>query len=141
MEELKKWLLEKTADRTILPKSMLRKAIDYSLNLWEGLCRYAYDGRLEIDNNLVENTIRPVALGRKNYLFAGSHDAAQNLAILYAIIGSCEKNNINPHLYLNWILKKVATEKVTPQAVDWLPHRVDPALFSTYDQISSILNT
>ena len=129
LDELKKWLLEKTADRNILPKSMIRKAIDYSLNLWEGLYAYALDGRLEIENNLVENTIRPLALGRKNYLFAGSHDAAQNLAVLYSIVGTCEKNNINTFKYLDWLLRKVANEKVTDQAVNWLPHRVDSELF------------
>jgi hypothetical protein len=78
------------------------------LNLWEGLKAYAYDGKLEIDNNLVENTIRPVALGRKNYLFAGSHDAAQNLAILYSLVGTCEKNGINTYKYFNWLLPKIA---------------------------------
>lgn len=129
LEELKEWLLDKTADRNILPKSMIRKAIDYSLKRWEGLSAYAYDGKLEIDNNLVENTIRPLALGRKNYLFAGSHDAAQNLAILYSIIGTCEKNNINTFKYLEWLLRKIANEKVTPQAIQWLPHRVDTTLF------------
>ena len=127
--KLKEWLLDKTADRNILPKSMIRKAIDYSLRRWEGLSVYAYDGRLEIDNNLVENTIRPLALGRKNYLFAGSHDAAQNLAVLYSIIGTCEKNNINTFKYLEWILREIANKKVTPQAIQWLPHRVDPTLF------------
>ena len=130
LEELEKWLLDKASDRTILPKSMIRKAIDYTLKLWKGLSAYAHDGQLEIDNNLVENTIRPLALGRKNYLFAGSHDAAQNLAILYSIIGTCEKNNINTFKYLEWVLRKVANNKVTPDAVNWLPHRVDPALFN-----------
>ena len=129
LDELQKWLLDKTADRNILPKSMIRKAMDYTLNLWKGLYAYVLDGRLEIDNNLVENTIRPLALGRKNYLFAGSHDAAQNLAILYSIIGTCEKNNINTFKYLDWLLRKVANEKVTDQAVNWLPHRADPKLF------------
>ena len=129
LEKLKKWLLEKSADRTILPKSKIRTAIDYALSLWKGLEAYAQDGMLEIDNNLVENTIRPVALGRKNYLFAGSHDAAQNLAILYSIIGTCEKNGINTFKYLNWILPKIANEKITPDAVNWLPHRVNPDLF------------
>jgi len=131
LKALEKWLQAKSGDRTILPKSMIRKAIDYTLKLWKGLSAYAQDGRLEIDNNLVENTIRPVALGRKNYLFAGSHDAAQNLAILYSLMGSCEKNNINPFKYFNWVLKKVAAEKVTPQAVEWLPHRIDPKMLET----------
>ena len=132
LDKIYKALLEKSGDRTILPKSMLRKAIDYSLNLWKGLCAYAHNGELEIDNNLVENTIRPIALGRKNYLFAGSHDAAQNLAVLYSIVASCEKNNINTFKYLNWILQKVATSKITPEAVEWLPHRIDPQILENF---------
>jgi transposase len=128
LKEIKEWLVEKSADRTILPKSKLKIALNYTLNLWKGLEAYAHDGKLEIDNNLVENTIRPVALGRKNYLFAGSHQAAQNLAIFYSIVGTCEKNNINVYQYLNWLLRKIATEKITPDAVNWLPHRVDPTL-------------
>ena len=118
LKELELWLTQKYADRTILPKSLIRKAINYSFKRWKGLCAYAQDGKLEIDNNLVENTIRPIALGRKNYMFAGSHDAAQNLAVLYSIIGTCEKNNINAYKYLHWILRKIATNKITPQAVE-----------------------
>lgn len=128
LKELKTWLLDKTADRTLLPKSQIRTAIDYSLNLWKGLEAYAQNGKLEIDNNLVENTIRPVALGRKNYLFAGSHNAAQNLAILYSLVGTCEKNDINVYKYFNWLLPKIAQEKITPHAVNWLPHRIDPKI-------------
>ena len=135
LKEIKAWLIEQSADRTILPKSKLRIAINYTLNLWKGLEAYAHDGQLEIDNNLVENTIRPVALGRKNYLFVGSHQVAQNLAILYSIVGTCEKNNINVYEYLNCLsqdlvglLRKIAIEKITPDAVNRLPHRIDPAL-------------
>jgi len=119
LEQLQKWLTDQHADRTILPKSLIRKAIDYSLSRWKGLSAYAYDGQLEIDNNLVENTIRPIALGRKNYMFAGSpgsHNAAQNLAVLYSIVGTCLKCNVNVYKYLHWILKKVAANKITPQA-------------------------
>ena len=133
LNQLYNALLEKSADRNILPKSLMRKAIDYSLKLWEGLCAYAHNGLLEIDNNLVENTIRPIALGRKNYLFAGSHDAAQNLAVLYSIVASCEKNNINTFKYLNWILRKVANNKITPQAVQWLPHNIDPKILDEFN--------
>ena len=128
LRELEQWLIEQHADKTLLPKSLIRKAIDYSLSRWKGLMAYAHNGRLEIDNNLVENTIRPIALGRKNYMFAGSHDAAQNLAVLYSIIGTCEKNNINAHQYLHWLLRKVATCKITPQALNWLPHHIDPQI-------------
>jgi len=125
LADLEKYLIEKTGDRTILPKSLIRKAIDYALSRWKGLSAYAYDGELEIDNNLVENTIRPIALGRKNYMFAGSDEGAQHLAVLYSIIGTCLKNNINVYPYLHWLLKKVAAHKVTPQAIKWLPHRMD----------------
>jgi transposase len=132
LNELEKWLIEKSADQSILPKSLIRKAIDYALSRWKGLSAYAYDGELEIDNNLVENTIRPIALGRKNYLFAGSHEAAQNIAVLYSIVGTCLKNNINVYTYLHWVLKKVASHKITPDAVDWLPHRIDPAILERF---------
>jgi len=126
LEQLQKWLTNQYADRTLLPKSLIRKAIDYSLSRWKGLSAYAYDGQLEIDNNLVENTIRPIALGRKNYMFAGSHKAAQNLAVLYSIVGTCLKCNINVYKYLYWILKKVAANKITEESKEWLPHRIDP---------------
>jgi len=70
-----------------------------------------------MDNNLVENTIRPLALGRKNYLFAGSDYGAQNLAIGYSLINTCIKNSINPSKYLCWVLKKIANNKVNDQAL------------------------
>lgn len=129
LEELRQWLTHQYADKTILPKSLMRKAIQYAFQRWTELSTYAQQGVLEIDNNLVENTIRPMAIGRKNYLFAGSHDAAQNLAVLYSLVGTCEKNGINPKMYLEWLLRKVASHKVTAEAVQWLPHRVNPELF------------
>ncbi len=134
LKELEEYLLEKTADRTILPKSLIRKAIDYALPRWKGLSAYAHDGELEIDNNLVENTIRPIALGRKNYMFAGSDEGAQHLAVLYSIVGTCLKNNINVYSYLHWLLKKVAAHKVTPEAVDWLPHRIDSEVLANFER-------
>ena len=135
LKELEKFLIEKSADRTILPKSLIRKAIDYTLPRWKGLSAYAYDGELEIDNNLVENTIRPIALGRKNYLFAGSDETAQHLAMLYSIIGTCLKNKINAYTYLHWLLKKVATQKITPDARDWLPHRIDLDILKNFQDL------
>ena len=93
---------------------------------------YTHNGRLEIDNNLAENTILPIALGRKNYVFAGSHDAAQNLAVLYSISSTCEKNNIIAYQYLHRILRKVVTSKITPQVINWLPHRIDPQILVNF---------
>ncbi len=131
LEELGNWLKEQYTSGLLLPQSPIGKAIAYSLKRWKGLCAYAHDGQLEIDNNLVENTIRPVALGRKNYLFAGSEDAAQNLACLYSIIGTCDKHGLNAQRYLTWLLRKVATQKVSPDAINWLPHRMDQQLLQT----------
>ena len=78
LNELGQWLNHQLINNKVLPKSPIGKAITYTLQRWEGLCAYAQDGQLEIDNNLVENRIRPVALGRKNYLFAASDEYAAN---------------------------------------------------------------
>jgi len=75
-------------------------AFAYTLTLWPRLVRYIDDGRFYIGNNLIENSIRPVALGRKNYMFAGSHAAAQQAAVIYSLVGSCKINNIEPFSYL-----------------------------------------
>jgi hypothetical protein len=69
--------------------------------------RYIEDGRYEIDNNLIENSIRPVALGRKNYLFAGSHEAAQYAAMMYSFMGTCKINNVEPFAWLRQVLSVI----------------------------------
>lgn len=81
----------------ILPKSPLSKALCNSIRLWYELMTYLFDCRLEIDNNLMENAIRPNPLGRKNYLFAGSHDAAQNIAMCRSLYSMCYLNQVNPY--------------------------------------------
>ncbi len=84
----------------VLPKSLIGKAIAYTITRWEKLYRYTTSGILEIDNNLVENAIRPVALGRKNYLFAGSHSAAYRAGMIYSLLASCKNNGIEPYQWL-----------------------------------------
>jgi hypothetical protein len=79
---IKAWLDQQV--REVLPKSAMGKAIGYTLGQWPKLERYTSDGRFEIDNNLIENAIRPVALGRKNDLFAGSHEGARRAALIYS---------------------------------------------------------
>lgn len=103
LEEIKSWLKENIT--CVLPKSSIGEAIAYSLVRWEKLCIYASDGKLEIDNNLVENAIRPVALGRKNYLFAGSHDSAQRAAMLYSFMATCKLRRVEP---LAWLTKTLS---------------------------------
>jgi len=90
-----------------LPGSPLGKAISYTLKRWDKLCVYTNDGILQIDNNLVENSIRPVALGRKNYLFAGSHERAQDAAMLYSLFATCRLHNINPEHWLTHLFENI----------------------------------
>jgi len=74
--------------------------------------RYTENGQWEIDNNLVENSIRPVALGRKNYMFAGSHEAAQQAAMMYSFLGTCKINNVEPYHWLKEILARISDHSV-----------------------------
>ena len=110
LEELEIWLKKNISE--VLPKSAIGVAIAYSLGRWGRLKRYIDDGHYEIDNNPIENSIRPVALGRKNYLFAGSHEAAQRAAMIYSFLGSCKKNNVNPCDWLTDVLNRLPDHKV-----------------------------
>src|SRR5690606_12403080 len=92
INEMGKWIFEEI--KNTLPKSQIGKAMAYAYARWDALSAYLYDGNLQIDNNLVENAIRPVALGRKNYLFAGSHDAAQRAAMIYSFFANCKKHDV-----------------------------------------------
>lgn len=110
LDNLKTWMMENY--KSVLPKSIIGQALHYSLQRWDKLCAYTSDGRLQIDNNLVENAIRPVAIGRKNYLFAGSHNGARRAAMLYSFLGTCKMNNINPFEWLRHVLTKIADHPV-----------------------------
>lgn len=105
LEELEKFLIEEQP--RALPRSAIGKALSYTLHLWPRLKCYVNDGRYNIDNNLIENSIRPVALGRKNYLFAGSHDAAINAAVVYSLLATCKLNNIEPFEWLKNALEAI----------------------------------
>ena len=95
-----------------LPKSSFGKALYYLLQRKKKLKAYCTDGRINIDNNLVENSIRPLALGRKNYLFAGSHDAAQRIATMYSFFATCQKNDVNPVTWLKAVLDEIAEHPI-----------------------------
>jgi hypothetical protein len=98
--------------KAVLPQSAIGQALHYSLQRWDKLCLYATDGNLQIDNNLVENAIRPVAIGRKNYLFAGSHNGARRAAMLYSFLGTCKINDVNPFEWLSHVLSVIPTHPV-----------------------------
>ena len=105
LNQIKAWAIEEYPK--VLPKSPIGKALDYYLQREKKLRSYINDGRLEIDNNLVENAIRPLALGRKNYLFAGSHNGAIRAAMIYSFIGSCEKSGVEPREWLKDVIKRI----------------------------------
>ena len=109
LQSLELWLKENIL--RVLPKSPIGKAIAYSLERWDKLSYYASDGEVEIDNNKVENSIRPLALGRKNYLFAGSHNAAQRTAEFYSLLNTCKWNGIEPWEWLKETLEKIPDYK------------------------------
>ena len=106
---MSEWIKEQLGDPKVLPGSAIGKALRYSAESWDELSNYLYDGRLEPDNNLVENAIRPVALGRKNYLFAGSHQAAQRAAMVYSFFAICKKHEVNPYEWLKYTLENIMT--------------------------------
>ena len=109
LKQMEEWL--KTNIIEVLPKSAIGKAIAYKLNLWPKLKGYIEDGKYEIDNNLIENAIRPLALGRKNYLFAGSHKAAQRAAMMYSFFATCKINKVEPLAWLTDVLNRIPEHK------------------------------
>ena len=122
LNELGAWMAEQV--RTTIPKSPFGKALIYSISRWDNLMTYLKDGYLEIDNNLVENAIRPNALGRKNYLFAGSHAGAQRAAMFYSFFGTCKMNSVNPFKWLKTVLE-IIPDYPANKIADLLPQNLD----------------
>jgi hypothetical protein len=104
-------------------KSELAEAFNYSLNRWDSLCRYAQDGRLEIDNNTAERSVRGIGVGRKNFLFFGSDSGGERAAIIYSLIESCKLSHIDPQRYLHYVLERIADYPVN-RIEDLLPWNV-----------------
>ena len=124
MDALGQWLVDEYPQ--VLPKSAIGKAFYYLIGRYNKIYLYLQDGRLEIDNNLIENSIRPVALGRKNYLFAGSHAGAQRAAMVYSLLGSCKLQNIDPYAYLQDVLERLPEQPVN-RLKELLPPHCKPA--------------
>jgi transposase len=122
IERLKKALALLKASHRHLPQSLLGQAIDYTLGQWPTLEIFLNDGRVEIDNNLVENAIRPTAIGKKNWLFIGDAGAGERSAIIYTVIESCRRRQIDPYTYLRDVLTRLPhmtnrqIPEVTPEA-------------------------
>jgi transposase len=94
----------------VLPKSPLGQALRYALNQWEALVRYTQDGRLSIDNNVAEREMKRIAIGRKNWLFAGSDRGGQTAAVLYTMMSSCQRHGVEPYAYLEDVLRRLPTQ-------------------------------
>jgi transposase len=105
MAELNEWCMREI--RNVNPGCLIGKAITYTMNQWKRLEQFLHDGRIEISNNLIENLIRPLALGRKNWMFAGSEEGARRLAIIYSILATCRLNDVNPFDYLCHVLEEL----------------------------------
>ena len=118
---------------TVLPKSALAKAVTYARNQWKALRRYTTDGRLTIDNNVSERTLRHQAIGRKNWLFLGSKNAGPRAAVLYTILAGAKRHRIEPWAYVRELLMRLHAED--PQLEEMLPDRwaaVHPAAVLTH---------
>lgn len=113
----------------VLPQSPIGKAFDYCVKRWISLQNYLVNGILEIDSNLVENAIRPLALGRKNFLFAGSHDAAKDIAMFYSFFVTCAQHQIDPQKWLTYVINNINDTK-SSQIQNLLPQYIDKNLLS-----------
>lgn len=122
MVAFEKWLVNEYPK--VLPKGRMGKAIKYTYEIYHRLTRYHLDGRYRIDNNLAENSIRPLALGRKNYLFCGNDDAAENAAVIYSLMGCCKAGEVNFREWLVDVLKNIHTydKDYSKDLAELLPH-------------------
>ena len=123
MEAMKLWM--ETEGVKYSERSQTGKAITYAYTRWDNMMRYLDDGRLLLDNNLAENEIRPVTLGRKNYLFCGNHEAAGNMAVVCSLLATCRNHDINPRDYLNDIISQMPyhTKASREELIQLPPHQ------------------
>ena len=129
LEKLKRWFV--LTHRSEPPSSDLAMATGYPLNHWTALTRFVDDGRLSLDNNICEQQMRAIALGRRNYLFCGSHDAARRTAVLYSLMRTCAQHNVPPLPYLTDVLRKLADGWPQKRIHELLPDRWQPTPAST----------
>ena len=124
VEALEPWLHAKLL--LVSQKSKLAEAIRYALSRWAGLSRFLDDGRLEIDSNVVERAIRPIALNRKNALFAGSDGGAEHWAVVASLVETCKLNSVDPHAYLVDVITRIVAGHPQSQIDNLLPWAYAP---------------
>ena len=123
LQKLGEWLKENYTQ--VLERTPIGKAIGYSLQRWDRLCLYTTQPYLQPDNNGIENAVRPLAVGRRNFLFAGSHRGAERMALLYSLMACCKSHDINPYAYLTDVLTRIASYP-HKQINQLLPHNWEP---------------
>ena len=123
MEALKMWM--ETEGVKYSESSQIGKAITYAYTRWDNMMRYLEDGMLLLDNNLAENEIRPITLGRKNYLFCGNHEAAENMAVVCSLLATCRNHDVNPRDYLNDVIGQMPyhAKATHEELIGLLPHK------------------
>ena len=123
MEALKMWM--ETEGVKYSESSQTGKAITYAYTRWDNMMRYLEDGMLLLDNNLAENEIRPITLGRKNYLFCGNHEAAENMAVVCSLLATCRNHDVNPRDYLNDVIGQMPyhAKASHEELIGLLPHK------------------
>ena len=119
IDALRPWLEAKLA--AVSGKSTIAEAIRYALSRWDGLIRFLGDGRIEIDSNVVERAIRPIALGRKNHLFAGSDGGGEHWAVIASLIETCKMSDVDPEAYLRDVLTKIVARHPMSRVDELLP--------------------
>lgn len=136
MVAFEKWLLAEYPK--VLPKGRIGKAIRYTYNIFHKLTRYHLDGRWKMDNNLAENEIRPIALGRKNWLFCGNHEAAENAAIIYSMLGCCKACGVNFREWMTFFLENIHNydNDYSKDLAELLPHNFKQQNTSGHTEIS-----
>ena len=120
------WEMMAKLSERLLPNHALQEGLRYALKQKEPMALYLTNGEYQIDNNAIERQIRPIALGRKNYLFAGSHEGARRAAILYSLLACCRLNRVNPRDWLTDVLRRLPAHPIN-RVADLLPHRWQPA--------------
>lgn len=127
--EFKKWLDANVEQ--VPPKSLLGKAITYTLKQWHRLIRYTEDGRIQMDNNVVENAIRPFVVGRKNWLFSCTPEGASASACIYSLIETAKANGLEPNWYLKYLFENLPEAMTTEDFLALMPQNIDKTLIVT----------
>ena len=137
LQSLRVWLIEQQSQN--LPKSPVGQAISYTMGNWEALVRYTTDGDLAIDNNVAERAIKPLVIGRKNYLFAGSDNGGRTAAVLYSLVCSCQQNDIDPFVYLRDVISRISDHPMK-QLDQLLPDRWKVAGMQSTESVCDMSN-